>query len=272
MNENTEPDGAEKPLLTITSRQFWEIFFTKLQFNIKSEISTTYLGYLWWILEPVLYIAAMYVVFAIFLRIRTGDFIVFLICGQVAFSWFSRSVGNASRSIVAGKGLINQVYIPKPFFPLLTVCQDFVKQCVVFVAVLAYFLIMDQPMSLNWLSLFAIMAVQFMLIAAVGMMVASIVPAIPDFKFVVSTALMIMMWGSGIFYSYEEVLLPEHRELYLMNPMANLIKNYRQVVLDNQLPDWDALAAIALVSLLLAATMMVVYRRFDSAYARLVTQ
>lgn len=259
-------------MLTIFSRQFWEIFFTKLRLNIKSEASETYLGYLWWILEPAMFITAMYFVFGVLLGTRTSEFITFLVCGQVPYSWFARSVPNASRSLVAGRGIINQVYIPKPFFPLLTVAQDFIKQSVVFVAVVGYFLVVDQPITPTWFSLIPVILVQFMLVAALGVFLSAFVPAIPDLKFLIGTGMTILMFGSGIFYSYTEVLLPRHQELFLMNPIANLIKNYRQVILENQLPDWTALTVIAGLSLALLAVMLLFFRRFDNTYARLVTQ
>ena len=65
-------------MLAINSRQFWAVFWTKLGYNLRSEVSRTYLGYLWWLIEPVLFVTTMYIVFAILLRIRTDDFLVFL--------------------------------------------------------------------------------------------------------------------------------------------------------------------------------------------------
>ncbi len=259
-------------MLAINTRQFWAVFATKLTFNLRSEVSRTHLGYLWWLLEPVLWVTALYIVFAIFLRTRTENFLAFLICGMVAYSWFSRSVGNASRSLEGNRGLMSQVAIQKIFFPLLVVCQDFVKQFVVFIAMFGFLFYLGIEPALAWLALPVIVAVQALLIVAVGMVCAGIVPLVPDFRFLIATLLQVGMWGSGIFYSYEDVLLKRHQDLFLMNPMANLIKNYRQVILDGAPPDWGALLNIALFSFVLIAVMMMVFRRLDTTYARLSLQ
>lgn len=259
-------------MLSINSKHFWQVFFTKLNFNIKAEVSKTYLGYLWWLLEPVMFVTSMYIIFGIFLNLKTPNFMVFLVCGQVVFSWFQRSVGNASQSILRGRGLIGQVSIPKAFFPLLTVCQDLVKQMVVFVAMLGFLLVMGLEISVHWLALVPLITVQFTLIIAAALVAASIVPFVPDFRFLISTGLTMLMWGSGIFYSYEQVLLPKHRDLFLMNPMANLIKNYRDVLLHGNWPDWSALANILLFSVSVIAVMLVMMKRKDTTYARLVVQ
>jgi len=259
-------------LLAINTRQFWAVFYTKLTFNLRSEVSRTYLGYLWWLLEPVLFVMALYIVFGIFLRTRTENFLVFLVCGQVAFSWFSRSVSHTSNSLLGNRGLMNQVAIQKLFFPLLTVSQDFVKQLVVFVAMFAFLLFMGVEPKLSWLAMPALILTQVLLIFGVGMVCAGVVPLVPDFKFLIGTLLTVTMWGSGIFYSYQDVLLKRHQDLFLMNPMANLIKNYRQVLLDGAQPDWLALAVICAFSLALVAIMIVVFRRLDTTYARLALQ
>jgi lipopolysaccharide transport system permease protein len=84
--------------------------------------------------------------------------------------------------------------------------------------------------------------------------------------------MMALMFGSGIFYSYKDVLLKEHQQLFLMNPVANLIKNYRQVLMENTLPDWSALAGICLVSIALIIAMAVYYKKTGKLYARLIAQ
>lgn len=256
----------------ISKAHLVEVFFTKLTFNLKSEASETYLSYAWWLLEPALMVAIYYLVFAILLAARTPDFVVFLVAGQIPFLWFSKSVTNASRSIIDGSGLINQVSMPMPFFPLLVVFQDAFKQTVVFAFMFAFFAAYGLDVSWVWLSVIFVILTQFLLIGAISLLVAAITPFLPDFKFLIATAMTALLFGSGIFYSYKDVLLPQHQQLFLLNPVANLIKNYRQVLMDNTLPDWTALAAISLASVALIILMTLYYRRTGTIYARMIAQ
>ena len=66
---------------------------------LKADAARYYLGYVWWLLEPLLFVAVFYVVFQVILGTRTENFLVFLICGKFTFIWFSKSVTQASRSI-----------------------------------------------------------------------------------------------------------------------------------------------------------------------------
>ncbi len=217
-------------------------------------------------------VAVLYLVFGVFLETRTSNFLIFLICGRIPFSWFSRSIGNATGSITAGRGLINQVSIPMPFFPLLVVFQDAFKQTVVFAFMFGFLYLYGLDISWVWLSIIFVILTQFLLTFAVAMLVAAVTPYIPDFRYLVSTGLMALMLGSGIFYSYTDVIHPDHQRLFLMNPIANLIKNYRQVLMDNVLPDWSALGLICLGSLVLIIAMTWYYRKTETNYARLIAQ
>lgn len=249
-----------------------EVFFAKLVLNLKSETSKTYLGYVWWLLEPALMVAVFYVVFAVFLHRGGENFIVFLICGKIPFLWFSKSIMNSSNSILAGKGLINQVAIPKAFFPMLVVFRDGVKQTVVFLFLFAFIYFYGMEVTWAWLYVIFVILVQFLLIIAIALFVSAVTPFLPDFRYLVATGMMALMFGSGIFYNYTEVLLEKHQQYFLLNPVANLIKNYRQVLMDNMAPDWVALVNIGMVSLTLIILMAMFFKRTDASYARLVIQ
>ena len=214
----------------------------------------------------------MYLVFAVFLARGTPDFVVFLVCGKIPFLWFSKSVTNSSRSIIAGRGLINQAPIPKSFFPMLVVFQDAFKQVIVFIAMFIFIIAFGTDVSWVWLSLIFVILTQLLFISAASLLVAAITPFLPDFKYLISTVMMALMLGSGIFYSYKDVLLPEHQQLFLMNPVANLVKNYRQVLMDGMLPDWTALGTIGAVSITLIVVMTLFYKKTDTTYARLIAQ
>lgn len=249
-----------------------DAFWLKLRFNLKAEAARNYLNYAWWLLEPALHVAVFYLVFGVMLNRGGPDFVVFLLCGQIPFLWFSRSVSNASNSILGGRGLILQMAIPKPFFPLLVVAQDTVKQGVVFVCLLLFLAATGLLPSITWYALPLLIFVQVLLIAACALVAAAITPFVPDFRFLVGTGMMMLMFASGIFYDYNTILLEEHRQFFLLNPMASLIEAYRDALMRDTWPDRSSLAWIALGSLAVIMLMLRFYRRNDAAYARLVVQ
>ena len=91
---------------------------TLARFQLTAEARRFALGYLWWFLEPMLYIGVFYLVFHQLLGDRQPDFLVFLAVGKLAFIWFSKSVNQAAGSLLNSNGLIAQLNLPKHLFPL----------------------------------------------------------------------------------------------------------------------------------------------------------
>jgi len=232
----------------MTVKHFLQLVLTKVRMNLKSEANKSYLSYAWWILEPALFIGVFYLVFGVFMAQGGFDFLIFLICGQIPFLWFARSVTNTSTSIEQGQGLMLQINMPKLLFPLVTLCQDFVKSCVVFLLLLFLLITLGVEPSLTWLYLPLLILIQLIVIATFAIWAAFIVPFFPDFKFLVATGVQLAMFGSGIFYQYEDVLLEQHHSLFLLNPVAELIRQFRMVLIDGIPPDFISLTNMALAS------------------------
>jgi lipopolysaccharide transport system permease protein len=252
--------------------QFWQLVSTAARLKLKSEASNSYLNYLWWLLEPALFILVFYIVFDVFLSRGTEDFVIFLICGQIPYQWFARSVANSSNAIFDNRGLMNQVALPKSFFPFVVLFQDSVKSLAVFLLMFIIVVSSGYEIGYSWLSLPIIMFVQFLFICAISFICCGLVPFIPDLKYIINTGLMMLMFASGVFYNYSEALLPEHQGLFLLNPMASFIDMYRGVLMLNSAPNWLSLMIIALVSLLVMVGALHVYKRLDGVYPKLVLE
>jgi lipopolysaccharide transport system permease protein len=253
-------------------KNFWQLLYVKIKFNIRSEAAKSYLSYAWWILEPLLQMGVYYVVFAIFLHRGRQDFVPFLLCGVVPWLSFARSVVNSSRSMIQGRGLISQTYIPKPFFPLVIIGQDLFKQFYVYLMLFAALIYLGYTPSLGWLWMIPIVVTLLLVLVSAGFFVAFIIPFARDLQYLVNAGLMMLMFGSGIFYSYEDVLIPEHRDLFLLNPLANIIVNHRRVLLENEAPMIGSLLGIFLIAVSIILLMSWLMRRFDNTLTRLATE
>jgi len=252
--------------------QFWQLVAVKIAFNLRAEVSVYYLSYAWWVLEPIMYMAVFYVVFGIFLARGTPDYIPFLLTGLVPWLWFAKSIANSSMSIVSAAGLIGQRRIAKSFFPLVVVGQDFVKQSLIFVLLMIVLIGYGIQPNPGWFWLVPLIGAQTLLTYACALAVALAVAFARDFRFLVSTGLILGMMGSGIFYSYTDVILPEHRAMFLANPIANLLASYRNVLLFEQPPLEDSLWLIGVGSALAILALNRLTNRLDNTLTRLLIE
>ena len=255
-------------LLFMDSKVFTSALFFKARSEMKAEVSTYYLNYLWWILEPMLFMAVLYVIFGVLFRNDIEYYPAFLLSGLVSWNWFSRTVSNAAGSVIGGCGLMSQINIPKVFFPLEVFLRDAMKQLIVLALLLIFLFFYPSPLSETWFLLPLILIIQALLILGCAILCAAVVPHVPDLKPLIATALMMMFFGSGIFFDIKKIEFATYQEIMYYNPMAVRIDSYRDVLVYGRIPDWGNLAYASAVSLLLLGASLVIIWRLDKTYVR----
>jgi lipopolysaccharide transport system permease protein len=234
---------------------------------LKADAARYYLGYIWWILEPLLYVAVFYVVFDIVLGFGRGDYLIFLICGKLPFVWFSKTVTQASGSIVANAGLIGKIDVPKALFPMAVVQEGLYKQLAVFLLLFALVLAFGHPLTRAWIWLVPLIAVQYLMIVACSLVGAVLVCFVRDFSMLISLAMIFLMFTSGIFWDARSLSDPAMAELVLTaNPLAFILDAYRQVLMHGTRPELAHLLLIGLGSAALIALAV----RFIERMSRLL--
>jgi lipopolysaccharide transport system permease protein len=227
-------------------RQFIELVDIQARMSLKAEASRLYLSYLWWILEPLLFVLVFYLVFELLLNFGRENFLLFLICGKIPFLWFSKSVTLASGSIVHNKGLIGQIDIPKTIFPYISIQQSLYKQWVVFLVMFGVVIAYGHLPEWNWLWLIPLIIVQYGLIVVCSLIGALLVSFVRDVQMIITMAMLFLLFASGIFWDISAIQDSQLREWILVyNPIAFLIDGYREVLIEQSLYSQKHLAVLA---------------------------
>jgi lipopolysaccharide transport system permease protein len=252
------------------ARQYWDFVFFKSYADLKTEAERTYVGFLWWIAEPVLYMAIFYLVFAVILGSRTENYIAFLLIGLTIWRWFQSTVMAGSVAVSQSRGIIHQVYFPKIVLPVVSVVTNSVKFIVVFALLMLFLMVLGYIPGLSYLSLFTLLFVQLLFIIAMTMLVAALVPFLPDIRILLDNLLRGLFFMSGIFFDIEAIDEP-YRDYLLLNPMASLITDYRNVMIYQKWPVMENLFSISVASIVILSIGVVLLKRFDRYYPRIVT-
>jgi lipopolysaccharide transport system permease protein len=250
-------------------RSYLELVGYRVVAELRTEMARAYLGLLWWVLEPLLYMLVFYFVFAVLFERGGPGYVPFLLCGLVAWRWFDSTVRAGSVAIESNKVLIQQAYVPKWVFPLVMALTNTAKFLIVLCLLLGFLLLYGVTPTLAWASLPLVLAIQFCLVLGAGSSVAAVVPFVPDLKILINNGLTLLMFLSGIFYSISDAP-PSVQPLFLMNPMAALIDTYRQILIEGVWPDWGSLLIVALISAALLSIASFGLRRFDRLYPKLM--
>ena len=249
--------------------QYGELILYGVYSDLRTEVARRLLGFLWWVIEPLLYMAVFYLVFELGLRQGGPDYVPFLLCGMVAWKWFDGSLRQASNSIMMNSGLIQQIFVPKYVFPLIQIFTNTFKFLVVLALLMLLVVCMGRRPSLHWFGLVPLLLTQLFLIISSGLLLAAIIPLVQDLRQVVDNLLMLMMFMSGIFFNADD-LQGTARIAFDFNPMVLIISAYRHILLDNQWPHWGDLGYVLLVSLPMLTLAVLLLRRFERQYPKLV--
>jgi len=249
-------------------RRFFDIVRFKAYADLRAERERTYLGFLWWFFEPLMFMAVFWLVFDKVLARGTEDFVPFVLVGLVMWQWLRSGISHGSTSVLEAKGLIQQVRLPPVIFPLVTLLSDSVKFGFVLGMLLVVLLFTGHAQSWTLLALPLVLLAEFALLCALTIWLAAIIPFVPDLRFVTDNILMAMMFLSGIFY--DGSVLPEPiRTYFFLNPSAYLIQQAREVLLYQRWPEWEGLLLILGISLVLCVAGAHVLERLRRYYPKL---
>ncbi len=252
-----------------TNPQYLQLALYRGIADLKSEASRNYLGIAWWFLEPILYTIVFYFVFAVGFRAGGEDRVAFLLCGLTVWKWLDSSVRNASMSIFVSSGLIGQVYFPKYILPVSVVLSNAFKFLIILTILCIYLFWQGYPPSAEWLWLPFLLLATLLLILAMSLLSAALVPLLPDLKFVINYGMTMLFFMSGIFFDIH-AMAPELQEILVFNPIVSIVDGFRAVLVLGQAPNLAALTIIGLLAALVAGFALRMLAAYDRVYPKLV--
>ncbi|MES2818612.1 MAG: ABC transporter permease [Pseudomonadota bacterium] len=259
--------------LTSTNNQTFsrvvQVAWLRAWMGLKSESRGMRLGYLWWLIEPAMHLAVYFLAFGVLLQHGGDDYVAFLLVGIVHWLWFSKSIMNASQSILVGRGLILQLPLHAGIFPLAEILRDLVKQLVVLGVLLLSLSLMNYLPTTFWLYYPVIFGLQLLLTLACGGLVSALMPIMPDLRVIVPACLQLGMFVSGVFFSRDLIPL-DYQWLLNVNPLYLLLESYRDILIRGQQPEWAMLASLFFGLILFNASVIVLFSRLNRHYARIV--
>jgi lipopolysaccharide transport system permease protein len=180
-----------------------------------------------------------------------SSFALILFCGLIVFTFFADMVNQAPNLI-----LNNPAYVKKIVFPL---------DCLVWVGILTSLFNLLTSFSIllavdfltdwyiNWTTIFfpLLLPPLALLTLGVSLVLASLGVFLRDISQITGVATTFILFMSPIFYPITAI--PESlRKILSLNPLAPLIAEARRVVIWGELPNWQTLGLVYLVSLIVA--------------------
>lgn len=244
-------------LLELLKRK--DLIFYLVSSNLKAEHRNSFLGYFWWLLDPLLNVFIYYFVVVVVFKSGGEGFGPFLVVGMIVWRWVSSTISSATKAIVNQAGIISQVYLPKAIFAFgatLTQTINFAFGLLVIVIFLVFFKIMP-GVQLAWLPV--IIAINFLFLLAIALVLAYISVFFRDMENIVNHLTRLWFFGSPVIWS--RTFPPSVNWLVNgANPLAHFLSSYRNIFLYNSSPDLTPLLIIGKISIIVIIALVYIYK------------
>ena len=238
--------------------------------ELKSEVSDSYLNWLWWIIEPLCFMLIYIFVFGVIFKNNQQYFASFVLIGLTAWEFFNRMVTGSVKLIVNNRDLVTKVYIPK-YILLLSKSYTYlfkmgISLCIVFI------LMIIQGVTFTWYIIFIIPIIIILYIIAfgIGLILMNYGVTLNDLGNLTNIGLRMVFYLSGIFYNIRK--LGGNLSFFLLraNPVAFCMDELRKVMIQGKLPSIEGLIIWLMIGIILCALGIRIIHKNENSYAKVI--
>ncbi|HXG32665.1 MAG TPA: ABC transporter permease [Bryobacteraceae bacterium] len=229
-------------------------------------------GWVWGVIHPLVLLLSWTFVFDWCLKVRLGarevtqNYTIFLFCGFLPWLLLQDTVQRSATSLLENATLITKTVFPSEIVPLSVFLSSLIHHLIgvaLAVAAIAIWLNHFGPMILM---LPVYMALVGLLAVGIGWVVAALQVYVRDTAQVLVVVLTLWFWTTPIFIP-EEQYPAQLRFLIAANPMAYVVRGYREALLSYRLPEPQQLAIVAIYAVAAFFLGGLFFRRLKRGFA-----
>jgi lipopolysaccharide transport system permease protein len=262
-----EPAGSWQGLPLTELWRYRELLYFFVWRDIKVRYKQTVLGALWAIIQPV----ATTVLFTLFFgrlggmsKQVSGSYSLFVYVGLALWTFYANAVSLAANSLVGSSHLISKVYFPRLLIPMAAILSGLLDFAIAFAFLLVLMPIYHVAPSPQIVLLPVFVLGTMGVAAAAGTLFSALIVSYRDFRYVITFVIQIWLFATPVLYTLD-IIPPQWRLLYGLNPMVGMIAGFRTSVLGGPMPLNLIVTAFAGMTILLVVALRyftTVERRF----------
>jgi lipopolysaccharide transport system permease protein len=241
--------------------------FASRQVRVKYKQAA--IGLAWVLIQPLIAALLFTVVLGKLSHVSSegAPYLLFALCGMVAWGFFSEALSLGSESVVADAPLLRKVYFPREVLPVAAIFASLVDLAPSFLLLLVFEIGYGKFPTLQWLALPIVP-----LVLVVGSLAYMLLPAAlnvfyRDVRYVLPFVVQIGLFASPVVYSLQEIGQPFRDIFIVINPAACAIDAVRRILLHHQWPQPELTAACICWSVLLATLTYFLFKKLERSFA-----
>jgi ABC-2 type transport system permease protein len=202
-------NGTRPPGFLARAVDIWkyrELLGNLVRRELKVKYKNSVLGFVWTLLNPLLYLVIFTIVFSIILKNPVPRYGLLLLSGLLPFNLFSVGLTAATTSITANGPLVQKVWFPREILPLASIGANLITfffQMTILLTGLALFRQTPQ-WSMLWLLVPALI-LTLMIGAGLGLMLSALNVYFRDVQHFLELGLLTWFWLTPVVYNFQLV-------------------------------------------------------------------
>ncbi len=252
-------------------RKYWEYITFAAKAELKDEVAGSFLGWVWWILDPLFFMLVYTFVVQYVFHSGGKDFPIFVFIGLTAWNLFNNTIINSVKIISSYRAIISKVYLPKYVLILVRLYKNIIKMSISFglVFILMYFF----KVKYSWQIIYIIptLIITVIITFDISVLVAHIGVFIKDFANIMDVVLRFLFYVSGVLFSISQRLPPLYQKLaFLFDPISFMIEAYRDSIMYHHFPNWHYLVYWFVVGIIGCVVSLSIMYKYENSYVKLV--
>jgi lipopolysaccharide transport system permease protein len=247
-------DGGRLPAMFL--RPFLSLFHYRSMLAattldlIRKRYSASYLGMLWVVLYPVIFLGLYVLVFVYVLQVKLAghssfEYVILIFAGLIPFLGFTEALAAGVTSVVDNKALIKNVIFPIELVPVQTVLASSVTMLVGLIMLMAVLIFRGQVYAAQLLAPL-IFLIQLLFTVGLIWLLSILNVFFRDISTFVSPIILFLMLISPIAYTID--MIPKELMPFMYwNPLFYLIMIYREALFFGRAP-WEFVAIFAAIA------------------------
>ena len=240
--------------------------------ELKSEVSGSYLGWLWWFLEPLCFMLVYAFMVTFIFNASEKYMLAFVFIGNSIWTFFNKCITSSVKIISSNKGIVTKVYIPKFILVFVKMFVNFFKLLVSLLIVGGIMAVYKVPLSITMIQMVPILVGLFLITFGLCVILSHFGVFVEDLSNVINILLKLVFYFSGIFYSVSKrIPVPYGKILAKINPIAFMIEESRKVLLYGKNMNFTFLAIWYGISIILCVAGVAIIYKNENNYVKVMS-
>ena len=248
---------------TISEKKF--LLTELVKKNLTSKYKDSVLGILWSFFIPLLTMLVFTAIFSMLFGRNIQNYPVYYLAGRLAFDFYNHGTKGAMNSIRRNASILKKIYVPKPMFPVSSICYEFVNFLISFIILFGVMIITGAPFHLTLLFVIVPISLLVVLVFGVGFILAVCNTYFSDIGYLYNVFTLVLLYASAMFYPIE-IVPSQVQVIFTLNPVYCAMSCFRQCVYGT-MPDLSMVAYLGAFAFTTLGIGILLFNIYDKRLA-----